>query len=107
MKSTKNTTHNYPVKYFLIESELLMREENLLSRLKYVTNIEASGLMIVPRQHWLEIISRYKQFKRLLQSLQFTRNVVIYFRILAKFKHQYYSHIIRQQIVYPHKECLA
>jgi hypothetical protein len=55
-------------------------------------------MMIVPRRHGLKVISRYKKFKQLLKSLQFTRSVLIYFRILAKFKHQYYLYIIRQHV---------
>jgi hypothetical protein len=82
--------------YFLIESKLLMREENPLSRLTYVTNIEASGMMKGPRQHGQKLISRYKKFKQMLLSLQFTRSVLISFNILAKFKHNtnlYYTSV--------------
>jgi hypothetical protein len=96
MQSTKSITHNYPVMYFLIESKLLMTEENLLSRLTHVTNFESSGMMIVPRQHGQKLISRYKKFKQLLLSLQFTRSILIYFNILAKFKHNinlYYTSV--------------
>jgi len=68
------------------ESELFMTEEDMLSWVTYVTNIEAFGLMIVPWQPWPvngknQLLQ--KHCKRLLQSLKFTRNILIYFSILA------------------------
>jgi hypothetical protein len=46
----------------------------------------------------MAVISCYKNYKRLLQSLKFIRAVIIYFNILANFKHQYYLYIIRQNV---------
>jgi len=47
MKSNKNTIYSYPVMYFTLQSELFMKDGNLLHGLTCVTNIEETGLMAV------------------------------------------------------------